>query len=185
MVSFLTHTYAALTGAAALSPAEGRWKFIGLSVLCSTLPDADVVGFRLGIAYEDLLGHRGLSHSLAFAIVLALAVVSIAYRDRDRFSPSWWRLWAWFAFIGASHGVLDALTDGGLGIAFFSPFDPTRYFLPWRPILVSPIGIENLFSAYGVQVLSAEIKTVWLGWTAVVVALALWRRRQHRRGLVA
>ena len=32
----------------------------------------------------------------------------------------------------ASHGVLDALTDGGLGVAFFSPFDQTRYFFPFR-----------------------------------------------------
>jgi inner membrane protein len=46
----------------------------------------------------------------------------------------------------ASHGVLDAMTDGGLGVAFFSPFDNRRYFLPWRPIVVSPISIARFFS---------------------------------------
>ena len=39
----------------------------------------------------------------------------------------------------ASHGVLDALTDGGPGVAFLAPFDDTRYFFPWRPIRVSPL----------------------------------------------
>src|SRR5215831_7502105 len=47
-------------------------------------------------------------------------------------------LFAYLFLATASHGVLDAMTNGGLGVAFFSPFDTTRYFLPWRPIRVSP-----------------------------------------------
>jgi len=39
------------------------------------------------------------------------------------------------------------MTKGGLGVAFFSPFDNSRYFLPWRPIRVSPIAIHRFFSA--------------------------------------
>jgi hypothetical protein len=36
------------------------------------------------------------------------------------------------------------MTDGGLGCALFWPFDTTRYFAPWRPIPVSPIGLDLL-----------------------------------------
>ncbi|WHZ29011.1 MAG: hypothetical protein OJF51_003811 [Nitrospira sp.] len=46
----------------------------------------------------------------------------------------------------ASHGVLDALTDGGFGVAFFSPFDTSRYFFSARPVAVSPLGINALFA---------------------------------------
>ena len=47
---------------------------------------------------------------------------------------------ATFAFLflcTMSHALLDALTDGGLGVAFFSPFSNERYFFPWTPIRVS------------------------------------------------
>ena len=66
-----------------------------------------------------------------------------------------------FFLVTASHGVLDALTDGGLGIAFFAPFDNSRYFFPWTPIKVSPIGISEFFTAYGMKVLVSEL--VWVG----------------------
>jgi len=54
------------------------------------------------------------------------------------------------------------MTNGGLGIAFFSPFDPARYFLPWRPILVSPIGASVFFHPVelGGQ-FGAEVLRVW------------------------
>jgi membrane-bound metal-dependent hydrolase YbcI (DUF457 family) len=58
--------------------------------------------------------------------------------------------------VTASHGVLDAMTDGGLGIAFFAPFDNTRYFFPFRPVKVSPIGL-SFFSARGLDVIWSEL----------------------------
>jgi hypothetical protein len=44
-----------------------RWSFWFVAVFCSVLPDIDVVGFRFGIHYADLWGHRGMTHSLLFA----------------------------------------------------------------------------------------------------------------------
>jgi hypothetical protein len=41
------------------------------------------------------------------------------------------------------------MTDGGLGAAFFAPFDNKRYFLPWRPIQVSPISVHRFFTPRG------------------------------------
>jgi hypothetical protein len=48
------------------------------------------------------------------------------------------------------------MTDGGLGCALFWPFDLTRYFAPWRPIQVAPIGLAFL-SPYGAIVALSEI----------------------------
>ncbi len=73
----------------------------------------------------------------------------------------------WTAFLAlfisaASHGLLDALTNGGLGIAFFSPFSNRRWFLPWRVLEVSPIGLLALFSRRGLRVLGSEVRYVWV-----------------------
>ena len=140
-----------------------RWpgRFWGLSVLCTLLPDIDVLGFGLGIPYEHLVGHRGLTHSLAFALIIGLLVARMGFPSVGPGSWEWWSLTTHFSLVTASHGVLDALTDGGLGIAFFAPFDNTRYFFPWTPIKVSPIGIAGFFTDYGMKVLLSEL--VWVG----------------------
>ena len=44
------------------------------------------------------------------------------------------------------------MTDGGLGVAFFAPCDEMRYFLPWRPVMVSPIGVVEFFTHYGARI---------------------------------
>jgi inner membrane protein len=77
--------------------------------------------------------------------------------------------------VTASHGLLDALTDGGLGVAFFAPFDAGRYFLPWTPIRVSPIGL-GFFSARGAEVLASEVVWVWL--PALALVAAVWAGRK-------
>jgi inner membrane protein len=64
------------------------------------------------------------------------------------------------------------MTDGGLGVAFFSPFDNHRYFLPWTPIRVSPIGLGRFFSPRGLEVLQSELLWIWL--PAAVLAIAAW-----------
>jgi inner membrane protein len=69
--------------------------------------------------------------------------------------------WLYLFLATASHGILDAFTDGGLGVAFFSPFDSTRYFFPFRPIEVSPIG-ARFFSERGLSVFYNELAWVWL-----------------------
>jgi len=131
------------------------------------VPDLDVVGFRFGIAYGDLLGHRGLTHSLFFAAALGALVLEVGYRKR-KWPVDRMRLWGYLALATASHGVLDALTTGGLGVAFFAPLVSQRYFFPWRPILVSPIGVGAFFSAWGLAVLKNE--ALWVGLPAALFA---------------
>jgi inner membrane protein len=118
----------------------------------SFLPDADVIGFSLGVRYEDDWGHRGATHSLAFAIALGTAIglaAPIAGARR-------WRTGLLATLVLTSHALLDTLTDGGLGCALLWPFDTTRYFAPWRPIPVAPIGL-SFFSPYGLYVAATEL----------------------------
>jgi inner membrane protein len=118
----------------------------------SFLPDADVVGFLAGVQYGDEWGHRGATHSFAFALAVGVVagVAALAVRR-----PAI-RTGIAATLVVASHALLDTLTDGGLGCALFWPFDLTRYFAPWTPIPVSPIGL-GILSPYGMYVVAAEL----------------------------
>lgn len=71
----------------------------------------------------------------------------------------------------ASHALLDTLTDGGRGCALFWPFSDARYFAPYRPIPVAPIGLGFL-SARGLSVAAVELVIF-----APLFAYVLWPRR--------
>lgn len=180
MATVFTHTFVAASLGKAVFPGKMPLRFWVLSIVCSVLPDADVLGFHFGIRYGDMLGHRGFMHSLAFALLFALIVTMLAFPAVQRFTKQWWLLTGYFFLVTASHGVLDALTNGGYGIAFFSPFDRTRYFFPWQPLQVSPIGIRGFLSPRGVQVMVNEFFWIWVPLLALLLPLA-WRRRTRRR----
>jgi inner membrane protein len=152
-------------------------RFWAIGAACSVLPDLDVIGFRYGVPYGAFWGHRGFTHSLTFAALLVSAVVAVEFR---RGPPGLSTFWTWlYLFLAtATHGVLDAMTDGGLGVAFFSPFDNTRYFLPWTPIRVSPIGFGRFFTFRGLVVIQSELLWIWL--PAGLFAASVWIfRRGH------
>lgn len=135
-----------------------RRAFWLLSAALPALPDLDVLGLAFGVPFHSMWGHRGISHSLAGAAVIGLLAALLAHRHLDaRPGP----LALYFAAITASHGVLDALTSGGPGVAFFAPFGSTRYFFPWRPIPVSPLA-SRFFSEWGWRVFTAELALIWL-----------------------
>lgn len=162
MASAISHAFVASALGKVYTQRPMPWRFWVLSIICSVLPDADVIGFALGVDYDAVLGHRGLSHSVSFAVVCALVVVCLACRDRSRFGKPWWSLVLYFTTVTASHGVLDAMTNGGLGIAFWSPFDTARYFFAWRPVQVAPISISAFFSAWGLRIMLSEVLYIWL-----------------------
>jgi len=174
MASALSHAVAAVAIGAVFYRRGMPGSVWMAGTVCAVLPDLDVIGFRFGIRYGDFWGHRGFTHSLAFAALLAGAV-SFGINRRQpqirRFS-----LFVYLFLATASHGLLDAMTNGGLGVAFFSPFDNDRYFLPWRPIVVSPIGITRFFSARGIAVLKTEMLWIWLP-SILLVLLAVALRK--------
>ena len=176
MASAFTHAFfaAAMGGVYARGRVPAR--FWVLAMLCAVLPDADVLAFDLGIPYGSMFGHRGVTHSLAFALALGFASAALFFRD----SPRRTSLALFFSLATASHAVLDALTNGGLGVALFAPFSGRRYFFPFRPIEVSPIGVGEFFGEQGLVVILSEVLWVWLP-AGLCVALVLIFRRLPAR----
>lgn len=174
MASVFTHAFFAAAMGKVYAAEARPARFWLLAMLCAVVPDADVIAFAFGISYGSMFGHRGLTHSLAFALLLGVLLVAVFFRDaKDKAA-----LVLFFFLATASHGALDALTDGGLGIALFAPFSGERYFLPVRPIVVSPIGVGSFFSEWGLAVIRSELLWVWLP-AALVVAVVLIFRRLH------
>lgn len=164
----------ALTATAAAQWWQGRLpaRFWTWTAVCAMLPDIDVIAFAFGIPYGDMFGHRGFTHSLFFAVIVgALVAAHVSHRSHPA------RLFVWFTVLTASHGILDALTDGGRGIAFFAPFSDHRYFFPWRPIRVSPIGV-GFFSVRGLRVLASEAGWIWVPSAIIAVSARLFRNGQ-------
>lgn len=62
-------------GSKAIPP---RLLFAG--IILAMLPDADVLSFKFGVAYGNVFGHRGFTHSLVFAFVVPLLCVLIGRR---------------------------------------------------------------------------------------------------------
>jgi len=166
----------------ALAAAAGRRIVPGglalLACAASVLPDVDAVGFWAGVPYDSPLGHRGFTHSLTFAALLALLAMPLAGRLRTRRAV----VLAVVFVAAASHGLLDAMTTGGRGVAFFSPFSNRRFFLPWRVIEVSPIGVKGFFSSRGGEILASEFVWIWLPAAVLAVLGAIVRRRMRERG---
>ncbi|MSQ19865.1 MAG: metal-dependent hydrolase [Betaproteobacteria bacterium] len=148
---------------------------IAIGCLLSIVPDIDFVAFYT--QYEDwhIIGHRGFTHSIAFALVLGF-IATRFFTPHRRLDRNRWKSFLFLSTCTASHGVVDACTDGGAGIAFFWPITEARFFFPWNPIQVSPIGLEFL-QWEGVEVLMSEIRWVWLPCFALIVVHRLVTRR--------
>lgn len=170
MPTTLTHALVGLGLAEAFAARSMPPAFYGLSAALSLAPDLDVVAFRFGIPYGSRFGHRGFSHSLCCAALLSLSVAALGPLY---FGVPWWQLAGFAWVVVVVHSLLDALTDGGMGIAFFAPFDNRRYFLPWRPVRVSPIGLA-VFSRWGLRALLSEVVWIWLPLAVLVGGAELW-----------
>jgi inner membrane protein len=175
MASVISHAVAAAAIGSAAGPADAPARFWTAAVLCAVIPDLDAIGFWLGVPYGSVFGHRGITHSILFALLIAAAATVLTVRGMPTERT---RVLLACVLAALSHGLLDAVTNGGLGVAFFSPFSNHRYFFPFRPIEVSPIGIRPFFSARGIDVLASEAFWIWLP-SAVLTALAAVVRRSR------
>ena len=144
-----------------------------LAIVSSILPDADILSFSFGIPYEHMLGHRGFTHSIAFALLWSLLLTFV-------FSKTKRIVFFLVLFLATvSHGILDAMTSGGKGVGFLIPFNSERYFFPFRGIKVSPIGIEKFFSEWGIQVLLSELKYIVMP-CFLVLGVIFWRKKYRK-----
>lgn len=174
MPTILTHAAVPLALGLGLGARRIPRRLLAAGVLASMLPDLDVLAFRFHVAYGEALGHRGASHSLAFALLVALMAWVLAPQLQTTRRAA-------FAFVAvsvASHGLLDMFTNGGLGAALWWPLSDARVFAPWQVIEVSPLSLRRVFSARGWQVLQSELLWVWL--PATLVCAGVWLARRAR-----
>ena len=165
----ITHAFVAVALGRTAAGGRPPLRFWLLLAALGALPDLDTFTFALGIPYQSVWGHRGITHSLLFALVVSFVAAWLTHGTFSAFFKTRWRLWAVLFGIMAAHPLADAMTNGGLGVAFFAPIDNTRYFLPWRPIQVSPIGIRRFLTHRGLRVAISEALCVWLPVSALVI----------------
>jgi inner membrane protein len=186
MAALLSHAVAGAGIAAALRPSPSPpARYWALAIFCAVIPDFDIPLVWMGTNYRGMFGHRGITHSIAFAAALAAllayeAFPAVPWRDL-RFRLGF----ALFA-AGVSHGVLDALMDVGKGVAFFAPFSARRFHFPVRPIHGSPPSDAFLLREGGVKISASELAWIWAP-SVLLFALSFWfskRRARSRAGLV-
>lgn len=170
MASIFGHAITAIAIGKSFPKSLSSWKFWLLGIGCAIVPDADVIGFSFDIKYSSFWGHRGFSHSLLFALLLGI-VITLTFYSKSLKSKKGIAYILFFSLCTASHGILDAMTTGGLGVAFFSPFEDTRYFFSWRPIQVSPIGVERFFSERGLRVIKSEL--IWIALPSLIYIFSI------------
>lgn len=166
--------HAAVAGAlGVLRPRSSRGaKFWFWMIAGAVIPDLDFVTRYLGVERGTPWAHRGFTHSLLFAAVLALLINHLFFGRERRTGGRWDGGRCLLLFLSiASHSVLDAMTNGGTGVAFFWPLTDHRYFLPFRPIEVSPLSLPRFFSYRGVEIIQNEI--VWIGGGCLLFLLGI------------
>ena len=129
-------------------------------------PDADVFITSLGPHDSILAGHRGASHSLLMAATIAMAGGVLARRY------GWNGIRTMLAVMLAigSHGLLDALGEGGRAIPLFWPLSEHRFRAPWQFLPDAPRGLKFI-SWHGL--VDAVLEFVYF---LPVIILALWPR---------
>jgi inner membrane protein len=176
MPTVLTHPAVPFALAVALGHRAVSPRLLVAGTVASVIPDLDVIGFRFDIAYADVAGHRGMTHSLTFAVILGIAAAASHRSLRASVLIA-------FLFVGisaASHGLLDMLTNGGLGVAEWWPFTDERFFFSHRVIEVSPLSIRRVFGEAGARVFGSELLWVWLP-GAIIAAMGFAVRRARAR----
>lgn len=169
MDSITQATLGAVIGEAVIGHKAGKKGALWGAVL-ATIPDLDVIFNPLLETTEQLVFHRGPSHSI---FLLMLAGPIVGYLLHRRYAPtdaagrlSDWVLMATLAFL--SQPFLDVLTSYGTHL--FWPFDKAAHAFSTISI-IDPIYTFTLLIALGIA-LFTKIGTGWRPW-ATRIGLAL------------
>lgn len=182
MPTIFTHGLTGYTIKKLLKDNPSYLKLTVASIVCAMLPDADVIGFAFHIPYESMFGHRGFTHSVFFAVLVAIIVQFTLFRNENLSTKNGKLIFLVIFCSTVSHPIFDMFTNGGHGVALFAPFSNHRYFFPWfRPILVSPIGVDGIFSGYGLRVLFSELLFIGLPCLFLLVLKKVWPLKDERK----
>ena len=110
----------AAVGEATLGKKVGN-KALLYGAIAGTLPDLDVIANYFTDTITSIELHRGFSHSLLFALLMAPVLGWLINRLEHKYAVGW-RGWALLFFLGfVTHALLDAFTTWGTQL--FWPFD--------------------------------------------------------------
>lgn len=162
MPSIISHAAAGAALSIAFAPEGTPGRFWPIAVATAALPDADSILYYFRISYSPTLSHRGFLHSPFLGLLISFLLMLLFFQDKTLFSGRWFHYFLVLFLAWTSHGLLDALTNGGSGVAFLSPFSTRRYFFPWTPIQVAPMRIKSFFTSWGWSVFKNELAWIWL-----------------------
>jgi inner membrane protein len=171
MATIYTHAVLGLGLARVCVSRRTSWLFWALVAFLPVIPDLDAFSTA---SYGSALGHRGITHSLPFALWVGALIASLTFR---RFGMNFWWLSGLFFVLIASHGVLDALTRGGMPIPFFWPWE--QRYGNWGPIPVSDLAFE-VPDPRRSRALRSELAWVWLPTGLIVAAVTTYRYLRRR-----
>ena len=97
---------------------------LGFAAL-ALLPDVDLLLHAIAPDVA-LFEHRGPSHSLALAMLVAVLIASLGRSERRL------QLGALAFVVLASHGLLDAFGDSRVGVELLWPLSDVRFQAPWH-----------------------------------------------------
>ncbi len=155
----LTHiALGACMGEAFAGKTVGR-KAMLWGAMAQSIPDIDfVAAFWLGTT-ENLLAHRGFTHSLLFCLLATPVLAYFAERWHRPHNISFRRWLAFFGSVIFVHIFLDAFNNYGVG--WFEPFSKSR--ISFHVIYV----VDFFFS-------------IW-GFIALMALIVLKKRHRHRQ----
>jgi inner membrane protein len=168
----------AAVGEATLGRKVGR-KALGWGALAGTLPDLDIIAYPFLDPVGELVFHRGPTHALLFAPLVAPLLGYVVWRlYRARSSPAadvGWRGWTTLFFWGLfTHPLLDTLTV--YGTQLFRPFSDLPAAVPalfiidplfTLPLIVAVIGgllVRDAERRWRFAVAGLVLSTLYAGW---------------------
>jgi inner membrane protein len=152
----ITHiVLGAVIGEAYAGKSIGK-KALLFGAIFQTIPDFDIVASIFLDPTDNLLAHRGITHSLFFGILISLCAAGLFRQWKETLPLSFTK---WSMFIGieiAVHLLLDSLNNYGVG--WFEPFALNR-------ISFNVISIADPFVTI---------------WPAIGFIVLLWLPSRHR-----
>ena len=168
----ITHiAFGAIVGEAIAGKRLGK-RAMFLGAIAQSLPDIDFVASFWLSATDNVLVHRGFTHSFLFGVLATVVLAAGSERwHRARAVP----LWTWLLFWGSEiflHLLLDACNAYGIG--WFEPFSDVRFsfhiLFVADPFFSAPLGI----ALAALMILDSKktfARRVWI-YTALTISAA-------------
>lgn len=119
----------AAVGEAVLGKEEGN-KAMLWGAIAGTIPDLDILIYPFVTEVQELAIHRGLSHSILFAVLAPIPMGHLMTKVYK--NASHWTKWAWLFFWAFfTHSLLDCFTNYG-----------TQIFYPFSSV---PVSFDTIF----------------------------------------